>query len=148
MLYHISIHSDVWEVMLILIDHAEFSCHICRKLMAFPLTTPCAHNFCKACLEGAFSGKSFMRQRTCEGRRMLRAQKNIMKCPSCSTDIADFLQNPQVCLVDHTHLDFDIHIMPGHDLCWTVLVKMFQHHTSLQYDRRLMDLLISWLRQM
>ncbi|KAF5443635.1 hypothetical protein F2P56_036173 [Juglans regia] len=74
----------------------EFSCHICRKLMAFPLTTPCAHNFCKACLEGAFAGKSLMRQRTCEGRRMLRAQKNIMKCPSCSTDIADFLQNPQV----------------------------------------------------
>lgn len=106
-LYHLSAHRYVWEIMLILIDLAEFSCHICRKLMAFPLTTPCAHNFCKACLEGAFTGKSFMRQRTCEGRRMLRAQKNVMKCPSCSTDIADFLQNPQVSLADHTHLGFD-----------------------------------------
>ncbi|KAF5449219.1 hypothetical protein F2P56_029690 [Juglans regia] len=74
----------------------EFSCHICRKVMTFPLTTPCAHNFCKACLEGAFAGQSLMKDRTCEGRRTLRARKNIMKCPSCSTDIADFLQDPQV----------------------------------------------------
>ncbi|KAL5733853.1 hypothetical protein ACOSP7_031714 [Xanthoceras sorbifolium] len=74
----------------------ELSCLICRKLMTSPLTTPCAHNFCKACLEGAFAGQSFIRQRTCEGRRTLRAQKNIMKCPSCSSDIADFLRSPQV----------------------------------------------------
>ncbi|XWS68734.1 hypothetical protein CRYUN_Cryun04dG0117100 [Craigia yunnanensis] len=74
----------------------EFSCQICRDVMTSPLTTPCAHNFCKACLEDAFAGQSFTRQRTCEGRRTLRAQKNIMKCPSCSNDIAEFLHNPQV----------------------------------------------------
>ncbi|XP_027368630.1 E3 ubiquitin-protein ligase ORTHRUS 2-like [Abrus precatorius] len=74
----------------------EFGCQICHKVLAFPLTTPCAHNFCKACLEGAFSGQSFIRKRACEGGRTLRAQKNIMRCPSCSNDIADFLQNPQV----------------------------------------------------
>ncbi|RDX75256.1 E3 ubiquitin-protein ligase ORTHRUS 2, partial [Mucuna pruriens] len=74
----------------------EFGCQICRKVLAFPLTTPCAHNFCKACLEGAFSGQSFIRNRACQGGRTLRTQKNVMKCPSCSNDIADFLQNPQV----------------------------------------------------
>ncbi|KAI6686763.1 hypothetical protein NL676_032676 [Syzygium grande] len=84
-------HKSVREKLL-----KEFSCQICRNVMNLPLTTPCAHNFCKACLEGAFAGQSFMRQRTCEGRRTLRAQKNIMKCPSCSIDISDFLQNPQV----------------------------------------------------
>ncbi|KAL9349640.1 hypothetical protein Peur_056895 [Populus x canadensis] len=73
----------------------EFSCQICRKVMANPITTPCAHNFCKACLEGAFAGQSLTRQRG-QGRRTLRAQKNVMKCPSCTIDIADFLQNPQV----------------------------------------------------
>lgn len=75
---------------------AEFSCNICRKVMTLPITTPCAHNFCKACLDDAFAGQSLVRNRTCEGRRTLRAQKNIMKCPSCSIDIAEFLQNPQV----------------------------------------------------
>ncbi|KAK9108621.1 hypothetical protein Syun_024632 [Stephania yunnanensis] len=74
----------------------EFSCLICRKVMTLPLTTPCAHNFCKACLEAAFAGKSFVRERTREGGRTLRAQKSIMKCPSCPTDISDFLKNPQV----------------------------------------------------
>ncbi|KAL0421642.1 UNVERIFIED_CONTAM: E3 ubiquitin-protein ligase ORTHRUS 2 [Sesamum latifolium] len=74
----------------------EFSCQICRNVMVLPLTTPCAHNFCKACLEGAFAGQSFVKQRTCGGTRTLRAQKNVMKCPSCKNDISDFLQNPQV----------------------------------------------------
>ncbi|PSR84606.1 E3 ubiquitin-protein like [Actinidia chinensis var. chinensis] len=74
----------------------EFSCIICRKVMTLPLTTPCAHNFCKACLESAFSGQTFIKERTREGGRTLRAQKNVMKCPSCSNDISDFLQNLQV----------------------------------------------------
>ncbi|KAK3021112.1 hypothetical protein RJ639_045496 [Escallonia herrerae] len=74
----------------------EFSCLICRKVMLLPVTTPCAHNFCKVCLESAFAGQTYIRQRTCEGRRTLRAQKNVMKCPSCKNDISDFLQNPQV----------------------------------------------------
>lgn len=75
---------------------AEFGCNICRKVLASPLTTPCAHNFCKACLEGAFSGQSYIRNRASQSGRALRTQKNIMKCPTCSTDIADYLQNPQV----------------------------------------------------
>ncbi|XP_043724892.1 E3 ubiquitin-protein ligase ORTHRUS 2-like isoform X2 [Telopea speciosissima] len=74
----------------------EFSCLICRNVMTLPLTTPCGHNFCKPCLENAFAGQTFVRERTCQGRRSLRAQKNVMKCPSCSNDISDFLQNPQV----------------------------------------------------
>lgn len=78
---------------------AEFSCLICRKVLSQPLTTPCAHNFCKACLEGKFAGKTYIRRTNCEGRRSLRARKNIMKCPSCPNDISDFLQNPQVILI-------------------------------------------------
>ncbi|GAU17628.1 hypothetical protein TSUD_255030 [Trifolium subterraneum] len=74
----------------------EFGCNICRKVLASPLTTPCAHNFCKGCLEGAFSGQSYIRNRATKSGRSLRTQKNIMKCPTCSTDIADYLQNPQV----------------------------------------------------
>ena len=77
------------------VHQAEFSCQICRKVMVYPITTPCAYNFCKACLEGAFAGQSFTRQRG-QGRRTLRVQQNVMKCPSCIIDIADFLQNPQV----------------------------------------------------
>ncbi|KAK9278329.1 hypothetical protein L1049_027894 [Liquidambar formosana] len=74
----------------------EFSCLICQKVMTSPVTTPCAHNFCKVCLEGKFAGRTLVRERTCRGGRTLRAQKNVLKCPSCPTDISDFLQNPQV----------------------------------------------------
>ncbi|KAG6470588.1 hypothetical protein ZIOFF_071662 [Zingiber officinale] len=74
----------------------EFSCLLCRKVMTEPLTTPCGHNFCKCCLFGQFADKSFVRQRICAGGRSLRAQKIVKKCPSCSADISDFLQMPQV----------------------------------------------------
>ncbi|KAI3951203.1 hypothetical protein MKW92_046354 [Papaver armeniacum] len=72
-----------------------FKCQLCREVMTLPLTTPCAHNFCKPCLENVFAGKSFVRERSSHGRT-LRAQKKIMKCPSCPTDLSEFLQNPQV----------------------------------------------------
>ncbi|KAJ0233403.1 hypothetical protein HA466_0283640 [Hirschfeldia incana] len=73
----------------------EFGCQICRKVMSSPVTTPCAHNFCKECLTDKFAGITQVRQRS-RGGRTLRAQKNVMKCPCCTNDISDFLQNPQV----------------------------------------------------
>uniref|UniRef100_A0A0D9WBQ9 RING-type E3 ubiquitin transferase n=1 Tax=Leersia perrieri TaxID=77586 RepID=A0A0D9WBQ9_9ORYZ len=73
----------------------EFGCSICKKVMNEPLTTPCAHNFCKTCLLGVFGSQSSMRERS-RGGRTLRAQKIVKKCPSCPTDICDFLENPQI----------------------------------------------------
>ncbi|KAJ1696589.1 hypothetical protein LUZ63_005101 [Rhynchospora breviuscula] len=74
----------------------EFGCPICKKVLVQPLTTPCGHNFCKECLLGTYADKSFMRERTREGGRTLRAQKIVKKCPSCPIDIAEYMQNPQV----------------------------------------------------
>ncbi|KAK8981464.1 hypothetical protein V6N11_027880 [Hibiscus sabdariffa] len=73
----------------------EFGCLICRDVMNLPVTTPCAHNFCKSCFEAAFAGKTTVRERS-RGGRTLRSQKVVLHCPSCPTDISDFLQNLQV----------------------------------------------------
>lgn len=73
----------------------EFSCLICNKVLNLPITTPCAHNFCKTCLDGAFEGQKFVRERNTGGRQ-LRTRKNVMKCPSCPTDISEFLQTAQI----------------------------------------------------
>ncbi|KAK9748232.1 hypothetical protein RND81_02G044800 [Saponaria officinalis] len=73
----------------------EFSCHQCHKVLTLPITTPCAHNFCKACLDGAFQGQTLTRERKTGGRQ-LRTQKTVMKCPACPTDLSDFLPNAQV----------------------------------------------------
>jgi len=77
-------------------DPAEFGCSICRAVIKEPLTTPCAHNFCKTCLLGKYDSQSSVRERS-RGGRTLRAQKIVKTCPSCPTDICDFLENPQVC---------------------------------------------------
>ncbi|XP_057517698.1 E3 ubiquitin-protein ligase ORTHRUS 2-like [Amaranthus tricolor] len=73
----------------------EFSCFLCHKVLTLPITTPCAHNFCKACLDVAFEGQKFERERK-TGGWSLRTQKTVLKCPSCTTDISEFLQNAQV----------------------------------------------------
>ncbi|RZC48074.1 hypothetical protein C5167_041012, partial [Papaver somniferum] len=51
-----------------------FKCQISLEVMTLPLTTPCAHNFCKPCLENVFAGKTFVRERSSHGRT-LRAKK-------------------------------------------------------------------------
>ncbi|XP_074317137.1 E3 ubiquitin-protein ligase ORTHRUS 2-like [Silene latifolia] len=73
----------------------EFGCLLCHKVLTLPITTPCAHNFCKTCLDGAFEGQKFIRERQ-SGGRQLRTQKTVMKCPSCPTDLSVFLENAQV----------------------------------------------------
>ncbi|KAL6176123.1 hypothetical protein ACLB2K_052759 [Fragaria x ananassa] len=73
----------------------EFSCLICRQVMTSPVTTSCGHNFCKSCFQGAFAGKSVVTERN-RGGRSLRTQRNVLTCPSCPTDVTDFVQNPQV----------------------------------------------------
>ncbi|MFS8027966.1 putative transcription factor C2H2 family [Helianthus anomalus] len=74
----------LWKIPLIVVQRLfsekllkEFACNMCNKVMDLPLTTPCAHNFCKSCLLG------------CKDR-------NVMRCPSCGRDIYAFLLNPQV----------------------------------------------------
>ncbi|OAE21365.1 hypothetical protein AXG93_891s1130 [Marchantia polymorpha subsp. ruderalis] len=53
----------------------EFGCVLCHKVMQQPLSTPCAHNFCKSCLLAKFAASGDMRERKAVGGRSLRTQK-------------------------------------------------------------------------
>ena len=93
LLFCLSIHAFnlwYWENCFLFTCPAEFACSICQEVIKEPLTTPCAHNFCKTCLLGAYDSQSSMRERS-RGGRTLRAQKIVKKCPSYPTDICDFL---------------------------------------------------------
>ncbi|KAL2650224.1 hypothetical protein R1flu_018352 [Riccia fluitans] len=74
----------------------EFGCVLCRKVMQLPLSTPCGHNFCKACLLAKFAGSMDARERKAVGGRSLRTQKVRKACPTCQSDITDFITAPQV----------------------------------------------------
>ncbi|MFS7908171.1 putative transcription factor C2H2 family [Helianthus anomalus] len=78
-----SIHCWLESVMS---EILEFTCLSCHRVMDAPVTTPCAHNFCISCLSYQSSSSE---------ARVLRSQKNSMKCPSCTTDISNFLFKPQ-----------------------------------------------------
>ncbi|XP_044977977.1 E3 ubiquitin-protein ligase ORTHRUS 2-like [Hordeum vulgare subsp. vulgare] len=73
----------------------EFGCSICKNVMTEPVSTPCGHNFCKTCLLDQYDERESTRERSRNGRT-LRAQQIVKKCPSCPTDICDFLKIPHI----------------------------------------------------
>ncbi|XVE63777.1 hypothetical protein DITRI_Ditri07aG0047100 [Diplodiscus trichospermus] len=73
----------------------QFGCLICQKVLNMPVTTPCGHNFCKACLVGAFAGQSVFKERNAGGR-ILRSQRIVKPCPACPADLSEYLNNLQV----------------------------------------------------
>ncbi|EOY22658.1 PREDICTED: E3 ubiquitin-protein ligase ORTHRUS 2 isoform X1 [Theobroma cacao] len=73
----------------------QYGCPICKEVLEMPVTTPCGHNFCKSCLEGVFAGHSLVRERNAGGRP-LRSKRNVLKCPSCPSDLSEYLNNLKV----------------------------------------------------
>lgn len=39
-----------------MLPEKQFQCTVCRQVFTDPVTTPCGHNFCRACLETAWAG--------------------------------------------------------------------------------------------
>ncbi|CAJ0964295.1 unnamed protein product [Ranitomeya imitator] len=71
---------DVMEVL-----EEELTCPICCSLYDDPRVLPCAHSFCKKCLEGVLEGSS---------RQIWRP---TFKCPTCRKEISTMdVNSPQV----------------------------------------------------
>ncbi|EIE25476.1 hypothetical protein COCSUDRAFT_13684 [Coccomyxa subellipsoidea C-169] len=74
----------------------EFTCTLCKGILAQPLSTPCGHHFCKPCLLTNFQGQGDIEDRATNAGRALRERKVVKPCPTCKADIAEFLQHGQV----------------------------------------------------
>ncbi|CAI7836097.1 unnamed protein product [Closterium sp. NIES-53] len=76
----------------------DFACLLCGGLLCDPVSTPCQHSFCLACLQQRFHGQADTRDRSKTAGRSLRAQKIVKQCPAarCTADIADVLSRLQV----------------------------------------------------
>ncbi|CAI5950387.1 unnamed protein product [Closterium sp. NIES-64] len=76
----------------------DFACLLCGGVLRAPVSTPCQHSFCLACLQQRFHGQADTRDRSKTAGRSLRAQKIVKQCPAarCTADIADVLSRLQV----------------------------------------------------
>ncbi|CAI5504405.1 unnamed protein product [Closterium sp. Naga37s-1] len=76
----------------------DFACLLCGGVLCDPVSTPCQHSFCLACLQQRFHGQADTRDRSKTAGRSLRAQKIVKQCPAarCTADIADVLSRLQV----------------------------------------------------
>ena len=59
--------------------------------MAEPVSTPCGHHFCRACLLASFERAAV----TTSAARTFRARKQPKACPRCRADLADFAASMQ-----------------------------------------------------
>ncbi|KAI3376222.1 hypothetical protein L3Q82_016724 [Scortum barcoo] len=48
-----------------LLPEKQFQCTICQQMFTDPVTTPCGHNFCQACLQSAWGGSEVCQCPTC-----------------------------------------------------------------------------------
>ncbi|KAF6172140.1 hypothetical protein GIB67_029558 [Kingdonia uniflora] len=68
----------------------------------------------------ALLGRCIYKEKICKGKNLswdstaTSNAENVMKCPSCPTDISDFLQNPQV----RTFILFFNMVIPHYKLCY------------------------------
>ena len=74
----------------------EFGCKLCAKVLSSPLSTPCGHTFCKGCLESKFVGVADTRERAAPSGRAMREAKIQKPCPTCKTDLAEFMRTATV----------------------------------------------------
>lgn len=82
----------------------EFGCRLCKAVLTQPLTMPCGHTFCKACLDGKFGATADTRERAASSGRTMRVQKVVKPCPEpgCKRDICEYLRTAQA-RADKTH---------------------------------------------
>ena len=76
----------------------EMTCGICKRIMVYPVTTPCDHSFCKPCLNKKFGHQGFEVDPQEKSGRSLRIRTTIMECPArfCTYNIAEFLRTAHV----------------------------------------------------
>lgn len=53
----------------------QFHCSLCQQVFTDPVTTPCGHNFCQACIQNVWDGS------------------NVCQCPACNKS---FLSRPEI----------------------------------------------------
>lgn len=53
-----------------ILPEKQFQCTICQQVFTDPVTTPCGHNFCQACLQSVWDGSE------------------VCQCPTCSKSFA------------------------------------------------------------
>ncbi|CAI5950383.1 unnamed protein product [Closterium sp. NIES-64] len=73
--------SGLWVV-------TDFACLLCGGVLRAPVSTPCQHSFCLACLQQRFHGQANTRDRSKTAGRSLRAQKIV------NHDMADLIAMP------------------------------------------------------
>ncbi|XP_013877262.1 E3 ubiquitin-protein ligase TRIM39 [Austrofundulus limnaeus] len=50
----------------IMLQQKQFQCTICQEVLTDPVTTPCGHNFCRACIQSFWNSSNVCRCPTCD----------------------------------------------------------------------------------
>uniref|UniRef100_A0A8C8HES1 E3 ubiquitin-protein ligase TRIM39-like n=1 Tax=Oncorhynchus tshawytscha TaxID=74940 RepID=A0A8C8HES1_ONCTS len=77
-----------------LLSEDQFQCSICRDVFTEPVSTPCGHNFCKACISGYWDTTSRSQCPMCKHHFYIRPE---LKTNTTLRDVADHFKRKRVC---------------------------------------------------
>uniref|UniRef100_A0A674E4R0 E3 ubiquitin-protein ligase TRIM39-like n=1 Tax=Salmo trutta TaxID=8032 RepID=A0A674E4R0_SALTR len=76
-----------------LLSEDQFQCSICRDVFTEPVSTPCGHNFCKACISGYWDTTSLCQCPMCKHNFYIRPE---LKTNTTLRDVADHFKRNRV----------------------------------------------------
>eukprot|EP00063_Salmo_salar_P059593 XP_014034428.1 PREDICTED: E3 ubiquitin-protein ligase TRIM39-like [Salmo salar] len=76
-----------------LLSEDQFQCSICRNVFTEPVSTPCGHNFCKACISGYWDTTSLCQCPMCKHNFYIRPE---LKTNTTLRDVADHFKRKRV----------------------------------------------------
>lgn len=77
-----------------MLPEKQFQCTICQQVFTDPVTTPCGHNFCQACIQNLWGSSEVCQCPTCNRSFNTRPETSIN---TAFKELADTFRNILVC---------------------------------------------------
>ncbi|TTC44349.1 E3 ubiquitin/ISG15 ligase TRIM25 [Bagarius yarrelli] len=78
------------------LEHDQFNCSICLDVLKDPVTVPCGHNYCKACIKGYWDQDDYLGVYGCPQCRQSFTPRPVLGRNTMLADVVDKLKNTTI----------------------------------------------------
>lgn len=76
----------------VFLEHDQFNCSICLDVLKDPVTVPCGHSYCKACIKGYWDQDDYLGVYGCPQCRQSFTPRPVLGRNTMLADVVDKLK--------------------------------------------------------